>query len=221
MGRSGPLILGGFLLFAGFATPALLSSYDLGLLSLALMYGMAAMAQTFLTGTANQASLGNSAFLLIGAYGSASLSSDGHLPFLLAALLSILIATFVGIVGRAPDIEDQRRIFGGCDNSASVVVQEILTGWDSVGGSKRRRCGAAVVDGQRPWLAVLIIDSRCPVYHRARAHTGIAHRSCAVSYARERYGCSLDGSEPSLLPNAGVRRERSYHCRRRNTDSAV
>lgn len=147
MGRSGSLILGGFLLFAGFATPAVLSSYDLGLLSLALMYGMAAMAQTFLTGTANQASLGNSAFLLIGAYGSASLSSDAHLPFLLAALLSILIATFVGIVVGLPTLRISGLYLAVATIALVFVVQEILTGWDSVVG----RNGVAVV---RPlWMS--------------------------------------------------------------------
>lgn len=116
------------------ALPQVLSPYDTGLLSLALIYSIAAMGQTVLTGTANQPSVGNSAFMLIGAYASASLTNDLHLPLPLAAALAVGIAAMIGLVVGLPTLRIGGVYLAVATIALVFVVQEILTEWDTVAG---------------------------------------------------------------------------------------
>lgn len=114
--------------------PFFLSSYNTGLLSLALIYAMAAMGQTVLTGTANLPSLGNSSFMLIGAWVSASFASDLHLPFLVAALLAVAVAGLVGILVGLPALRISGLYLAIATIALVFVAQEVLGQVDIIAG---------------------------------------------------------------------------------------
>jgi len=130
---AGPLL--GFIAFAVAALlPVVLSGYWTGLLSLALIFSIAAMGQTLLTGTANQPSLGNSAFLLIGAYASASFTTDLHLPFALSVVLAIGVATLAGYVVGLPTVRISGVYLAVASIALVFVCIELLDGWDAILG---------------------------------------------------------------------------------------
>jgi branched-chain amino acid transport system permease protein len=129
------------------ALPFVLSSYDTGLVSLALIFSIASMAQTLLTGTANQPSLGNSAFLGISAYVMGALTSEAHWPFLAAAVLAVVAAALIGIAVGLPALRISGLYLAIATIALVFVVQEFLTQWDTIQGR-------ASVDVVRPsWLA--------------------------------------------------------------------
>ena len=134
--RREPAILaaGAVMLVAAIALPAVVSTYWTGLLSLALMYSIAAMGQTVLTGTANQPSLGNSAFLLIGAYASASFATDLHVPFVVAVILAVLLATAIGYIVGLPTVRISGVYLAVGTVALVFVCIEILDGWDAILG---------------------------------------------------------------------------------------
>lgn len=142
-----PLLAGAALVVVAAVLPLILSGYWTGLLTLALIYSIAAMGQTVLTGTANQPSLGNSAFLLIGAYASASLDTDLHIPFLGATFLALVIATTVGYIVGLPTVRISGVYLAVATIALVFVTIELLDGWDSILG----RIGPTVATPS--WLA--------------------------------------------------------------------
>lgn len=68
------------------------------LLSTVLIYGIAAIGFNVLLGYSGQISLGHAAFIGLGAYVSAYLTSDLNTPFLVAVLVSGLISIIMGLI---------------------------------------------------------------------------------------------------------------------------
>jgi branched-chain amino acid transport system permease protein len=130
-GSGGVLAVGAFALTVGALLPLTLSSFDSSLLSLALIYAIAAMGQTVLTGTANQPSLGNSAFLLIGAYTSASFTSDLHFSFALAAILAVFIAGVIGFLVGLPALRISGLYLAVATIALVLGAQEVLGALDT------------------------------------------------------------------------------------------
>ena len=124
-------ITAGMVLVVFCLLPLALSGYNTSLLSLALIYAMAAMGQTVLTGIANQPSLGNSAFLLIGAYASASFTTDLHLPFAGAAVLAVLLAGVIGYVIGLPALRISGLYLAVATIALVFATQEILGALDT------------------------------------------------------------------------------------------
>jgi branched-chain amino acid transport system permease protein len=113
------------------ALPPFLSSYNAGLLSLALIYAIAAMAQTVLSGTANQPSLASAAFLLVGAYVSASFTTDLHLPFAVAGLLAVVLTTVVGFAVGLPALRIRGVNLAVATLALVFVTPEVLRSLDT------------------------------------------------------------------------------------------
>lgn len=144
-GRSAALILAAVV--CGVAAPFLLSPYNTGLASLALIFSIAAMAQTVLTGTANQPSLGNAAFLGIGAYATGALTSEAHWPLVAAGIGAVALAAVVGVGVGLPALRIAGVYLAIATIALVFVVQEILTQWDTFLGS------ASIAVARPAWLA--------------------------------------------------------------------
>ncbi|MEW8978068.1 MAG: ABC transporter permease [Symbiobacterium sp.] len=74
------------------------NGYWLQVLATAWIFGLLAISLNLITGTAGQISLGHAGFLALGAYASAILTTRLQLPFLLALVVSPLIAAAIGVV---------------------------------------------------------------------------------------------------------------------------
>ncbi|MFY8041879.1 MAG: ABC transporter permease subunit, partial [Rhodoferax sp.] len=86
-------VLAAFLL----AAPWLLTEYSLAQLNLVLIYAVAGLGLMLLAGFTGQFSLGHAAFLGVGAYTQAYLTSAG-LPFVLSLVASGFLSALIGIV---------------------------------------------------------------------------------------------------------------------------
>ena len=84
--------------------PAFASSYVLDVLNRCAIAAIAAIGLNVLTGFTGQISLGNAAFLAVGAYTTASLAGKLGLPFLMTIPLSGLSAAAAGMVFGIPSL---------------------------------------------------------------------------------------------------------------------
>ena len=73
------------------------NTYTIHLVNLAFISAVFALSLNIVLGFSGQISLGHAAFFGVGAYASALLARDAHLPVLLAILLATLIAGFFGL----------------------------------------------------------------------------------------------------------------------------
>ena len=82
--------------------PFVLSGYNLYLVDLVLMTSIGAMALNLLIGNTGQVSLGNAAFLGIGAFSGVFIGTLWHLPFAVAVVGAMIVAGFIGLVVGIP-----------------------------------------------------------------------------------------------------------------------
>ncbi|WP_342359423.1 ABC transporter permease [Terrarubrum flagellatum] len=112
-----------------FAAP---SPYLLQTLTNAWLFGMLGLSLTLVAGTTGQVSLGHAALLAIGAYSSALLSLDLHLPVGLAILGGGVIAAALGTLLVSPSF----RLRGHYVSIATLAIGEIVAltilNWESV-----------------------------------------------------------------------------------------
>jgi len=106
--------------------------YVLQTLGIGWLYAIAAISLTLVAGTAGQISLGHAALLAIGAYASALLTKELHLPVAVAVPGAGLVAALLGTLVIAPAF----RLRGHYVTIATLGVGEIVTlvilNWDSL-----------------------------------------------------------------------------------------
>lgn len=94
--------------FAGCAAiacaPLVLGSHGLNILSSIFVMAVGVLGLNLLSGVAGQISLGHAGFLLIGAYAQAILTTDYHLPAVLAIVASGLVAALASLVVGVPSL---------------------------------------------------------------------------------------------------------------------
>ena len=104
------------------AMPLYLSGRVLHFINLVGITMIAAQGLNLLTGFAGQISLGTSAFMAVGAYSSALLTTHAGLPFLLALPCAAFITGVVGVIFGAPSL----RIKGFYLAMATLAAQMII-----------------------------------------------------------------------------------------------
>ena len=120
-------------LVALFAVPLFSSSYWLDVLNRAAIAVIAALGLNILTGFTGQISLGNAAFLAIGAYSTAYLAAHG-VPFLLVIPLAGVLAALAGMVFGIPSLRLKGLYLAMATLAAHFIVEFTVTHWDSVTG---------------------------------------------------------------------------------------
>ena len=114
--------------------PLILRPIDVFLLSLAMVYAIAAIGLTVLTGYSGQVSLGQVAFFAIGAYVGTWFQQVLHLPFLAALLAAGACAAALAYIIGLPIIRFRGLYLAVATLALSQGVVTILTIWDYTGG---------------------------------------------------------------------------------------
>src|SRR5438067_2602396 len=116
-----------------FAIPFLAGSYWLDVTNRAAIAVIAAMGLNILTGFTGQISLGNAAFLSVGAYTTAALAGRG-VPFLLVLPASGLVAALVGMVFGVPSLRLKGLYLAIATLAAHFIVEFTIVHWESMTG---------------------------------------------------------------------------------------
>ena len=147
-----------FLLFLALvaALPALASGFWMDVANRVLIAVIAATGLNILTGFTGQISLGNAAFLAVGAYVTSYLAGRWSLPFLVVIPLAGLVTAGVGMVFGVPSLRLKGLYLAVATLAAHFVIEFIVSHWESVTGGVNgmsvpaARLGGLVLKGDRP-----------------------------------------------------------------------
>src|SRR3954468_22986528 len=126
-----------------FAIPMVAGSYWLDVTNRAAIAVIAATGLNILTGFTGQISLGNAAFLAVGAYTTAFLANHG-VPFLIACPASGVVAALAGKISGAPPLRLKRLYLAMATLAAHFIVEFTASHWEAV------TCGVAGISVPSP-----------------------------------------------------------------------
>ena len=127
----------GILLVALLIFPFVAGNYWLYMANLVGVAIVAAVGLNILTGFAGQISLGHAAFVGIGAYTAAILTTRLGVPFLLCLPLSGLSAAFFGLIVGGPSMRMKGLYLCIATLAAQVIFEFIFVHWESMTGGIR------------------------------------------------------------------------------------
>ncbi len=113
----------------------IINPYYLGIVVILGIYVILALGLNIVTGFAGQVSLGHAAFYAIGAYTSAILSLQGHLPFWLALPAAAIITWFTGIVLGLPSLRVKEDFLAIVTLGLGLIVQSLANNLKITGGA--------------------------------------------------------------------------------------
>jgi branched-chain amino acid transport system permease protein len=116
------------------AVPAFATTYWLDVLNRIAIASIAALGLNILTGFTGQISLGNAAFLAVGAYATAGMAGKLGLPFLMTIPLAGLATALVGMVFGVPSLRLKGLYLAMATLAAHFIVEFTATHWDSFTG---------------------------------------------------------------------------------------
>src|SRR5512142_1989262 len=126
-------MLAAFLVTLAFA-PAFASSFWMDVLNRILIAIVAATGLNILTGFTGQISLGNAAFLAVGAYATAFFSGRLGLPFPIVIPLAGLTSALVGMIFGIPSLRLKGLYLAMATLAAHFIVEFTAAHWDSMTG---------------------------------------------------------------------------------------
>jgi branched-chain amino acid transport system permease protein len=115
------------------AFPSIGTSYWLDVFNRVGIAVIAALGLNILTGFTGQISLGNAAFLAVGAYTTAWLSGKG-VPFVVAMYVSGLVSALVGMVFGIPSLRLKGLYLAIATLAAHFIVEFTVVHWEAVTG---------------------------------------------------------------------------------------
>src|SRR3989440_756686 len=116
-----------------FAIPFVAGSYWLDVTNRAAIAVIAATGLNILTGYTGQISLGNAAFLAVGAYTTAFLANHG-VPFLVTCPASGIVAALAGMVFGIPSLRLKGLYLAMATLAAHFIVEFTASHWEAVTG---------------------------------------------------------------------------------------
>jgi len=116
------------------AVPWLASAFWLDIALRILIAVVAATGLNILTGFTGQISLGNAAFLAVGAYSTAYLAGHWNLPFLLVIPAAGLITALVGMIFGVPSLRLKGLYLAVATLAAHFVIEFGISHWESMTG---------------------------------------------------------------------------------------
>jgi len=157
-----PRFLLAALLAALAAVPFVSSSFWLDVMNRIFIAVIAAMGLNILTGFTGQISLGNAAFLAVGAYSTAFLAGRMGLPFPIVIPAAGLLTALVGMIFGVPSLRLKGLYLAVATLAAHFVIEFTLSHWESVTGGVNgisipaAKLGPLVLSGDRKlfWLAL-------------------------------------------------------------------
>src|SRR5256714_5596464 len=133
----------GLLLLLLLAAPYLVSGYVLSQLHFICIYSIVGLGLMLLVGYPGQISLGHAAFLATGAYTEALLQGAG-VPFVISLSCAALFSAVVGIIVGLPALRLKGIYLAIATLAFNVIVEEIITRWESVTGGSSGKLLKAV-----------------------------------------------------------------------------
>jgi len=137
------------------AAPAVLPFFWMDVLNRILIAVIAATGLNILTGFTGQISLGNAAFLAVGAYSTAFFAGRMGLPFLLVIPLAGVMSALVGMVFGIPSLRLKGLYLAVATLAAHFVIEFTASHWDGVTGGVNgisvpaAKLGGFQLDGDR------------------------------------------------------------------------
>src|SRR2546426_12695143 len=116
-----------------FAIPFVATSYWLDVANRAAIAVIAATGLNILTGFTGQISLGNAAFLAVGAYTTAFLANHGA-PFVIACPVAGIVAALAGMVFGIPPLRLKGLYLAMATLPAHFIIQVTSPHWEAVTG---------------------------------------------------------------------------------------
>lgn len=145
-----------------FCCPLVLSYYQLSILNEMAIAVIGALGLNLLIGFTGQISLGHGAFMAIGAYSTALLTGNLHLPFIVSLPLSGLMAALLGLVVGIPALRLKGLYLALGTLAFGFIVEYILFHWEVTKGDlgmsvKRIQFGSYVVKTEAEYFYFIII----------------------------------------------------------------
>ncbi len=147
------VLMAGLLIF-----PFVVGNYLLYMANLVGVSIVAAVGLNILTGSAGQISLGHAAFVGIGGYTAAILTTKLGLPFLICLPLAGLSAAFFGIIVGAPSMRMKGLYLCIATLAAQVIFEFIFVHWQSMTG------GISGINLPPPEIFGLAVDNEFKFY---------------------------------------------------------
>lgn len=114
--------------------PAVASTYWLDVVNRIAIASIAALGLNILTGFTGQISLGNAAFMAVGAYSTAALAGRVGLPFVLTIPLAGGVSALVGMIFGVPSLRLKGLYLAMATLAAHFIVEFTASHWDSMTG---------------------------------------------------------------------------------------
>uniref|UniRef100_A0A7V3VT48 Branched-chain amino acid ABC transporter permease n=1 Tax=Mesoaciditoga lauensis TaxID=1495039 RepID=A0A7V3VT48_9BACT len=123
-----------FLPFVLFPIPFLEYPFLLSIFVLIGIYTIAAIGMDVLTTWAGQISIGNAAFFAVGAYTSAILVVNFHVPFLIAFLISGILSALIGVMVGLPALRVSGFYLAVITMAFGIAIQQMIGVFQITGG---------------------------------------------------------------------------------------
>src|SRR5512138_1127326 len=157
-----PRVLLGALLVALCALPFVASSFWMDVVNRIFIAVIAAMGLNILTGFTGQISLGNAAFLAVGAYSTAFLAGRLGLPFPVVIPAAGVLTALIGMIFGIPSLRLKGLYLAVATLAAHFVIEFTASHWDAVTGGVNgisvpaARLGAFTISGDRHLYFLLL-----------------------------------------------------------------
>jgi branched-chain amino acid transport system permease protein len=162
------------------AFPAVATSYWLDVMNRVGIAVIAALGLNILTGFTGQISLGNAAFLSVGAYTTAWLAGKG-VPFVVAMYVSGLVSALVGMVFGIPSLRLKGLYLAIATLAAHFIIAFVVVHWEGVTG------GVNGISVPSPQLGPFAFDTDKRLYYLVLAAAAF-HLWFAKNLFRTRMG---------------------------------
>lgn len=180
--HGGHVVWYGLLLLLLLSAPWLLPEYWLAQLSFVMIYSIIGLGLMLLAGYTGLFSIGNAAFMGVGAYVAGVMSGYGA-PFPITLLLAAGLSALVGAVVGLPALRVRGIFLGIATLSFGFIVEEVLARWESLTGGnaglhvKTMVIGSLKIDNaEKFYLVCMVVTVLCTlgVLNVLRSSTGRA-----------------------------------------------
>lgn len=158
-GTTRDLVKWGAILLVVLLVPLFASNYWVGLLTLCVIASIGAIGLNILTGFTGQISIGVGAFLGVGGYTSAILTSTYGLSFWVSLPLAGLITAVIGSLFGIPSLRLKGLYLAIATLAAQVIILFVISRWTSVTG------GTAGMVLSRPQIASYTFSTNTSYYY--------------------------------------------------------
>jgi branched-chain amino acid transport system permease protein len=154
-----------FFLAAFFIFPVIADRYTTYIVTLVLVAVIGSVGLNLLTGYTGQISLGHGAFLAIGAYSYAILTSKVGFPFWASILAAGGVSGLIGIFIGLPALRMKGLYLAMATLAFHFIVEQVIMSWESLtGGYQGASVAVATLGGYR-------LDTEIKIYYLILVHT--------------------------------------------------